>query len=710
MKNALNICVMILVSIIMLTCVDAPELVPNPGPMPGPTPGPKLVLTDEERMAVLKECSQMVDLIGDLKQEAAQQVLVAWLKTKPEFADAGAEGGSVWANFHDGRIAIFVPNWLGADDNMGGRKAMEQSGGRLETSTSSARIQQIPGSNKVTLYSGLGKAFLPDRRPYLKSLFDRSHTGYKNNVELKDATIENLKQVRDLGIFYINTHGGIGFTHPRSDSIGMFGLYTKDTCTVASERTYLPELNSNMLVYMNAVDDDRDTTEWHYGITNKWVSYGGSTGGYMTFAKDAFFYIDACNGMSANARQFRTAMVGKTPNDKGTYIGWTAPMSSTAADPAARFILDRLLGVHDQTVPMEDPVQRPFDVVKVFDDMRGWANPRLGVSEHGGVLDYFSVYTTEPMLTPSIEYIWTADFESTLYIKGLFGDPTPDGKVTVDGVTASITNWSPNLIIAEIPTNGQGSHGDVIVSVRGNESNKVPLSEWIIPLNISSDDAGATTEAILKLRIRADVHRYRTKPGETPRTERPELPVDVPLPFPNPLGFIFHAGSTGTYSVGGERLVNCNLDGCTLKDRETMLPKSGVLPYIPLSLGLGFRAFYKWSPDMTTIYVKLVVEVPEVSANSELYTSCPKADPITITDDYSTKMGLSIPTEAIPYLEFKLDQNYKIQSGNITKTRNIDWGRCPGQSKIITQASWPAVTPQAPPKQDTDARSGRQAN
>ena len=708
MKNALNICVMIIGSLIMLTCAEAPELLPNPGPNPPGPGGPKLTLTDEERMAVLKECSQMVDIIGDLKEEAAQQALVAWLQTRPEFVDAGAEDGSVWANFHDGRMAIFVPNWLGAGEDTGGRIATLPSAGRIAPSPTSGRTQEIPGSNKVTLYNALGRAFLPDERPFLKSLFDRSHTGYKNNVELKDATIENLKQVRDLGIFYINTHGGFGFTHPRSDSIGMFGLYTMDTCTVASERTHLADLNSKLLIYMNAVDDDRRTTEWHYAFTDKWVSYKNTQGDvYMNFAKDAFFYIDACYGMSASAERLRTAMINKTANGKGTYIGWTAPMSSAAGEPAAQFIFDRLLGTHDQTVPMEQPVQRPFDWPSIFDDLQSF---NLGVSVHGGRLAYHSLYATEPILTPSIEYIWMADFESTMYIKGLFGEQPPDGKVTVDGVAASITVWSPHLIIAEIPITGQGSHGDVIVSVRGNESNKVPLTEWTIPLNISTDHAGATTEAILNLKIRADVHKYRTKPGEAPRTERPELPADVPIPFPNPLGFIFHAGSTGSYSVAGPREVNCSIDDCTLRDTETMPSKSGFLPYIPLGSGLGFRAFYKWSPDMTKIIIKLKVEVPNLSASKEMYTSCPKVDPITITEDYLTEMVLSIPNEAVPYLEFKLDENYKIQGDHITKTKNLDWGRCPGQAKIITDAMWPTVQPSSPPKSDTDARIGRQIN
>lgn len=689
MKNALIISMLAGVSLLLLACGESPDLgVPNPNP-----PGPKLVLTDEERLAVLKECSQTVDLLGDLKQDAVREVLVAYLKARPEFADAGNEEGNVWAHFHDGRVAIIVPNWAGAEEDLGGRKSTVEEG-RIASPPAMGRTNGIPASNKVTLFYGLGKAFLPDDRPFLKSLFDRSHTKYV--ADLQEASIEKLGAISDLGIFYINTHGGVGFTKPRAEGRGLFGLWTTDTCSIASESTYEAELNSNMLVYMEAVDDDVNKTEWHYGITQKFVSHSR----YMNFAADAFYYIDACNGMNGYAEDFRNAMVGAAANQQATYIGWTRPASGEVQDPTARFIFDRLLGTHDQTVPMEDPLQRPFDWPRIFDDLQSF---NLGVSTHGGRLAYFAISTTVPMLTPTIKYISMADYESTMAIQGSFGEQPADGKVTVDGVAVVITAWTPSLIMAVIPTTGQGSYGDVIVSVRGNESNKVPLSEWTIPMNVSVDEFGITAEVILNLKIRADVHKYRTKPGEAPRTIRPDSLQILTNPSP---GWIFNTSSTGTYSVGGSRQAICAVQDCTVRDTETVFNKTGNLPYEPLGSGLGFKAFYKWAEDMKTIYIRLWANIPNVGSEIEFYGKCPDKPEYRSKQSYPTTLGLSIPTEGITQLEIKLDDNFQVQPGQVSKTRFIPWSRCETSSRIITTAQWSSATPKSLPKDDTDARGG----
>lgn len=302
-----------------------------------------------------------------------------------------------------------------------------------------------------------------------------------------------------------------------------------------------------------------------------------------------------------------------------------------------------------------------------------------------------------------------ADYESTMVIKGLFGEQFQDGTVTVDGIPASNIIWTPKMIIAEIPTKGKGSFGDVIVSIRGNESNKVPLSEWTIPLNVSVDDMGVTTEAILNLKIRADVHPYRTKSGEAPRIIRPDS-LDM-LSDPTNLGWIFNATSTGTYSVAGQRQVSCMIEGgCNVRDTEWVLNKSGNLPYDPLGSGLGFRAFYKWAEDMKTIYVTVMATVPNVGMEFEMYGKCPDADAVTINRSYASTLGVSIPTEGIQQLEIKIDDNYNVQLGQISKTRPVIWGRCAETSRIITAASWSNATPQSAPKENTDARSSGDGN
>ena len=90
-----------------------------------------------------------------------------------------------------------------------------------------------------------------------------------------------------------------------------------------------------------------------------------------------------------------------------------------AGTPTSRYIFDRLLGAHDKAVPMEDPVQRPFDVAAIFQDLKSF---ELGVSSHGGIITYHTTVPTKAILTPSIEYIDMWDYDSEMLIKGLFGE------------------------------------------------------------------------------------------------------------------------------------------------------------------------------------------------------------------------------------------------------------------------------------------------
>ena len=107
----------------MLACSSGSEFIPPTPPPPPGGPGtgaPILNLTDEQRITVLAESGAFADALGDLKSDAAQLLLVTYLKSRGEFADADAENGNVWARFHDGRLAMFIPNWR-TKDPVGGR-------------------------------------------------------------------------------------------------------------------------------------------------------------------------------------------------------------------------------------------------------------------------------------------------------------------------------------------------------------------------------------------------------------------------------------------------------------------------------------------------------------------------------------------------------------------------------------------------------------
>src|SRR5262245_14811521 len=103
MKKLLRLFLTLASGMLLLTCGDGSDVNPGPGPGPGngPPPGSEN-LTNKQRMAVLKECADYVNTLGDLKSDATQQVLVNWLRAQPAFEEADTTDGNVWAYFHDG--------------------------------------------------------------------------------------------------------------------------------------------------------------------------------------------------------------------------------------------------------------------------------------------------------------------------------------------------------------------------------------------------------------------------------------------------------------------------------------------------------------------------------------------------------------------------------------------------------------------------------
>ena len=571
MKSALISCMIIVVAMLLLTCSGSPEVVsPNPTiPNPNPGTGPILELTDEQRIVVLDECSAIARTLGDLKDEASQQILVAWLTARREFESAGISRGNVWANFHDGRPLMIVPDWKDKDSYNGRKAAPDVKGGRAETENIS-RTGGMPAGKKVMLFHGLGTAF-DDNRPELEKIFLKAPQ-YK--VESKLATIEELRKAKDVDIFFIDTHAGNAVIRPVAEGIEIFGLWTRDLVTQENERRYKLELDQAELGYMIALESrgpgNTDIDEKHYAITLRFVEE------HMSFGENSLIYIDACNSLSDAGYSFWKTVMTKAKH-KATYIGWDNLSNQGVGIPTSHFVFDRLLGA--QAFMPETPVQRPFDLEPIFSDFSRY---NLGITESGGRL----VYEIEPkgskvLLRPTIEYIIIDEHESKMHIYGLFGDPPytdADASVTVDGFAAHTdpTKWAPTHIVCDLPTTGRGSIGSVVVTVRGNQSNAVPITEWIIPLSLTKVDMGLKLEVNLELRVRADVHPYRTKPGEQPRKERPDEM------FPGPEGAGHHPfaiGSTGNFVFGGQRGGECKIAACDIMDIERAKGKSGVLPF-----------------------------------------------------------------------------------------------------------------------------------
>ena len=118
----------------------------------------------------------------------------------------------------------------------------------------------------------------------------------------------------------------------------------------------------------------------------------------------------------------------------------------------------------------------------------------------------------------------------------------------------------------------------------------------------------------MNLKIRADVHRYRSKPEEVPKTDRPDW---LPLP-PGALGVPFSVASTGTYTVGGQRMAHCVIGDCSLRDTELVIGRHGPLPFSTMDPGLAYSAYYKWSKDMKNLEVTVIVAIPNTGLEVEI--------------------------------------------------------------------------------------------
>jgi hypothetical protein len=210
----------------------------------------------------------------------------------------------------------------------------------------------------------------------------------------------------------------------------------------------------------------------------------------------------------------------------------------------------------------------------------------------------------------------------------------------------------------------------------------------------------------LNLRIRGDVHPYRSKPHEAPKNERPDS-----LGFlsnPNFPGWPFAIGSTGNYTAGGRHYTECVSAKCHVIESLTALRKNGVLPYsIFEGPGDGFVGYYKWSVDMKTLYVSVLhAKVPNVGHEFESRVDCGQ-DPFETNQSAKRELEIRIP-EDLPVLQLHFDENYNILTGDFESSKEVtnQWGQCASTVKLNVKAKWPNVRPSHPPTRETEARMG----
>jgi hypothetical protein len=676
---------LVLVSIIIFlsTCSDPEQITP-------PTGAGDTIITTEERMEVFEACKKKSAELNNLETLEDRITFLSWLATQPAFYSYGFAGEDLYAIFVDGRIVLFVSTPLVED--IGGRTT---TGGRSASQhrsiNSTGRTEDLPKAKKVTLITGLGALF-PNSVDVLKGIFTEAAAGFQ--VEVKQATVENLKAVSGDAVCYINTHGGAGQLHTKNGPHSIMALWTTELVTDALELSYKEELDEERMCYMFATNDTR-ASEYHYAITSSFVRE------YMSFGENCFIYLDACNGFNetiAGNVTFRERMIANATNGKATFVGWTGP--TTVYPRTNQFVFDRLLGANSGgNISQENPFQRPFDIASVFTDM---LNEGLGISPNGAELTYKTTLEREVLLRPTIESIEVDEYTSTLIIYGLF--PWDQGQVKVADVVAVVTSWSPNGITCIIPETGDGSVGDVVVtSAQGIKSNIVPLTEWIIKLNYSADDNGIKFAGVCDLRLRADIHPRRKKIGEAPT--KPTYPDYSPSS-----GYIFNVkGSSAVYTLTGRKYEVCTMTGCRVQLSESPTPKVGRLDYtLPSSPKLPLLAMYNWGPEMKSVKLSFItINVQDIPSVTEERIQCPDQDEAVIPIEMAYGAWFGFPTNEVDgFINFEIAENYNIRPGNWSKTIDRPWGFCNEHGSFKQTVSWEVIRPKHAPTDETGAREG----
>lgn len=689
MKKILSYSLVFVAVIILLsTCTGPDEIIPS-------RTTDDTVITIQERMEIFDACQKKSAELNNLKTLEDRVKFLAWLGTQPAFHSVGFAGEDLYAVFQDGRVALFVNTPLGED--IGGRTAV---GGRPHVSSDSTyrsshgnsigRPKDVPKAKKVTLFTGLGALF-PDNVAVLKSIFGEAESGYE--VTIKDATIENLKGHSGDAVFYINTHGGAGNLYVKGGNLSIMALWTKDLVTPQLDTLYKDDIKNGKICYMFATNNT-EACEWHYAITSAFVLE------HMSFAENAFIYLDACNGFNESILgnvSFRERMVAKA-NGKATFVGWTAPTNTGVYPLTSQFVFDRLLGSNSGgNISQEDPFQRPFDLASVFADMR---NEGLGIAQNGAQLTYRTTLEREVLLRPTIESMEVDEYTSTLTINGLF--PWDQGHVTVNGVSAVVTSWNPYGIACTIRETGDGSVGEVIVvSAQGVKSNPVPLTEYIIKLNYSANDNGVVFAGVADLRLRADVHLRRSKIGETP--SKPTYPDYSPTS-----GWSFNVkGSSAVYTVTGRKYDACNISVCHYQFTESPTPKVGRVDYtLPSVAELPLFAMYNWGPEMKTIKISfMTISVPDIPAVFEERVNCPEIDEVVIPAEFGYGAVFAFPTHELDGgITLEIADNFNIRPGSWTKTIDRPWSNCSVTGTFKQSASWEVIVPKHAPTDKTGAR------
>lgn len=395
-----------------------------------------------------------------------------------------------------------------------------------------------------------------------------TESGY--NVLGLGASLEDMRNYKNLGALYLDTHG-VSFLRVTGYTLNEKG-YVVPTL---AESIYAIQTSSQVegkLLSMPATREDlrqgrlaiawvQDKNGWSakIAITQRFIDT------YWSFRKGVVM-LHACFSGSGPFRPYeqckgscqagQPGVLDPTPfqqaiinRDARLLVGFNNFTNADVGIKSILFFWDRLLGRNTQQPPT--PPARPFDWSQVSEEMKtrklltfrvpAYVLGPLGFGGNDVSLAFF--FNNAPHgAAPSIKRLVVQDdaaaSQGEVELHGVF--PATAGSVTVDSRPASIKSWDAEKIVINTPFGSNGAAGAVLVEGPGNvKSNPVPLTEWTgtVTYSYTPNRGNLQAKSTLTARFRADLHPYR----ETLSSDPVQTPVTTYL----------SGASTGTTSGSG---------------------------------------------------------------------------------------------------------------------------------------------------------------
>jgi hypothetical protein len=548
-----------------------------PEPTPGPTPGGGL--SPEARIVVIEEVEEVVNTLlppvttpVEARDFYAEVALLGEELLKLDGIVATLVSTStltVQAVMADG-ISISIVN--------NRPTALEYSGPAAELAAATLAQQSV------------GPAGLAENRRAVVANFDGGgavaaevrrllqDAGYQ--VLNLGASISSMRQYKNLGVLYLDTHG----VQYQQFSISAAGLspgpllYALQTSTEVSIATlkgnFDQELNNGEVIL--SLGEDGPNRQVKFAITEKFIAKHWSFekgvvmihacfGGAGVFIPDQVCLGSGCSPNAPGALNpplLRAAMKTKGATVVASFDNYT---NTDQARTTILHFFDRLLGA--DTINRLTPPARPFALDEVRKDMVArnlitFDMPSFifaGINFGDRTADLtFDASDPQAALAPTIESIEVVDDsdkpQGEVKLKGAFG--TRQGSATIDNRPTTVAAWSAGEIVLNTPFSGSGAAGDVIVQAPDQvESNPVPLTEWqgTVKLIFTPGQGTLQATATMDVRFRADLHKSRAM-------------LDAPPTAPTQQAYLTDGGNSevtasGVYNDPDEDLVTTYMNG-----------------------------------------------------------------------------------------------------------------------------------------------------